>query len=56
MPKAEHENIVGRWFDDLFIWGDLDAVDGLVAPDLVTHGQGGTEATRGPEAWCEWLR
>ena len=56
MPKAEHENIVGRWFDDLFTRGDLDAVSELVAPDFVAHGQGGTEATHGREAFREWLR
>ena len=56
MPTAEHEDIVGRWFDDLFTRGDIEAVDDLVAPDFVAHGQGGTEATRGREAFREWLR
>lgn len=56
MPKSEHVNIVGRWFDDLFTRGDLGAVDDLVAPGLVAHGQGGSEATRGSEAFREWLR
>lgn len=56
MPTAEHANIVGRPFDDLFNRGDLDAVDGLVAPDFVAHGQGGSEAVRGREAFREWLR
>ncbi|CAA9537563.1 MAG: hypothetical protein AVDCRST_MAG05-5039 [uncultured Rubrobacteraceae bacterium] len=56
MPRAEHESIVGRWFDDLFTWGDLDAVDDLVAPGLVAHGQGGSEAVHGREAFREWLR
>ena len=56
MPPAEHVNIVARWFDDLFTRGDLDAVDDLVAPDFVAHGQGGSEATRGREAFREWLR
>lgn len=56
MPKAEHENIVGRWFDDLFTRGDLDAVDDLVAPDLVAHGQGGAEDAHGRESFREWLR
>ena len=56
MPKAEHENIVGRWFDDLFTRGDLDAVDDLVAPNLVVHWQGGAEAIHGRENFREWLR
>jgi steroid delta-isomerase-like uncharacterized protein len=56
VPTAEHENIVGRWFDDLFTRGDLDAVDDLVAPDFVAHGQGGMEATHGREAFRGWLR
>ena len=56
MPTDEHVNIVGRWFDDLFTRGDLDAVDDLVAPDLVAHGQGGSEDSRGREAFREWLR
>ena len=56
MPKAEHEGIVGRWFDDLFTRGDLDAVNGLVSPDFVAHGQGGSEAVHGREAFREWLR
>ena len=56
MPTDEHANIVRRWFDDLFVRGDLDAVDDLVAPDFVAHGQGGSEATRGREAFREWLR
>ena len=56
MPEAEHANIVARWFDDLFTRGDLDAVDGLVAPDFVAHGQGGMDDTHGREAFREWLR
>ncbi len=56
MPRAEHENIVGRWFDDLFTRGDLDAVDDLVAPDLVAHGQGGSEDNHGREVFRGWLR
>jgi steroid delta-isomerase-like uncharacterized protein len=56
VPTAEHENIVARWFEDLFTRGDLAAVDDLVAPDFVAHGQGGSEATRGREAFREWLR
>ena len=56
MPTDEHENIVKRWFDDLFTRGDLDVVDELVAPDLVAHGQGGMEDTRGRENFREWLR
>jgi steroid delta-isomerase-like uncharacterized protein len=56
VPTDEHANIVRRWFDDLFVRGDLDAVDDLVAPDFVAHGQGGSEATRGREAFREWLR
>lgn len=31
-------------------------MDSLVAPDFVAHGQGGSEATRGREAFREWLR
>jgi predicted ester cyclase len=34
----------------------LDAVDGLVAPDFVAHGQGGMEDSHGREAFREWLR
>jgi steroid delta-isomerase-like uncharacterized protein len=56
VPNAEHTNIVEHPFDDLFTRGDLDAVDSLVAPDFVAHGQGGSEATRGREAFREWLR
>ena len=56
MPKAEPADIVARWFDDLFARGDLGAVDGLVAPDFVAHGQGGMDDTRGREAFREWLR
>ncbi len=56
MAVAEHEHKVGRWYEDLFTRGDLDAVDDLVAPDFVAHGQGGTGATRGRVAFREWLR
>ncbi len=56
MPKAEHAKIVGRPFDDLFTRGDLDDVDDLVAPDFVAHGQGGSGAVRGREAFRGWLR
>jgi SnoaL-like domain len=51
VPNAEHTNIVEHPFDDLFTRGDLDAVDSLVAPDFVAHGQGGSESTRGREAF-----
>ncbi len=56
MPTPEHASIVERWFEDLFTRGDLEAVDGLVAPDFVVHGQGGMEDTHGREAFKEWLR
>ena len=56
MPSREHVGIVGRWFDDLFARGDLGAVDGLVAPDFVAHGQGGMEDNHGRENFREWLR
>ncbi|CAA9423024.1 MAG: hypothetical protein AVDCRST_MAG22-2714 [uncultured Rubrobacteraceae bacterium] len=56
MPKAEHVDVVRRWFDDLFTRGDLDAVDGLLAPDFVAHGQGGMEDTHGVEDFRGWLR
>jgi hypothetical protein len=51
VPNAEHTNIVEHPFDELFTRGDLDAVDSLVAPDFVAHGQGGSEATRGRETF-----
>lgn len=53
---AEHESVVGGWFDDLFTRGDLDAVDDLVAPNIVVHGQGGAEDSHGREAFRGWLR
>jgi predicted ester cyclase len=56
VPNAEHERVVRRPFDDLFTRGDLDAVDGLVAPDFVAHGQGGSEDAHGREPFREWLR
>ena len=56
MPTDEHEKVVGSWFDHLFTRGDLDAVDDLVVPDFVAHGQGGTDDTHGLEAFREWLR
>ena len=34
----------------------MDAVEGLVAPDFVAHGQGGMEDTHGRERFREWLR
>jgi len=43
VPLPEHVTIVERWFDDLFVSGDLDAVDDLVARDVVAHGQGGMD-------------
>jgi len=39
MPTQEHVSIVERWFEDLFTRGDLDAVEELVAPDFIAHGQ-----------------
>jgi steroid delta-isomerase-like uncharacterized protein len=56
MPVPEHVSIVEHWFDDLFTRGDLDAVDGLVVPDFVAHGQGGMDDTHGRETFREWLR
>ena len=55
MPNVEHEHVVRRWFDDLFTKGDFAFVDGLVAPDLVVHGQGGMEDSHGRENFREWL-
>ena len=56
MPAREHVGIVERWFKDLFTRGDLGAVDDLVAPDFVAHGQGGMDDTHGRETFREWLR
>jgi predicted ester cyclase len=54
-----YENIVQRWFEDLFTRGDLSAVEELVTADFVAYGTGGdgrTIETRGPGAFREWLR
>ena len=56
MPTREHVGLVERWFEDLFTRGDLDAVNELVAPDFVAHGQGGMEDSHGRETFREWLR
>ena len=54
-----YENIVQRWFEDLFTRGDLSAVEELVTADFVAYSTGGdgrTIETRGPGAFREWLR
>ena len=54
-----YENIVQRWFEDLFTRGDLSAVEELVTADFAAYGTGGdgrTIETRGPGAFREWLR
>ncbi len=56
MAVEEHASIVERWFEDLFTRGDLDAVDGLVAPDFVAHGQAGMDDNHGRETFRKWLR
>jgi predicted ester cyclase len=56
IPTPEHVNVVERWFDDLFTRGELDAVDYLVAPDFVAHGQGGTNDVHGRETFRKWPR
>src|SRR5215210_4133612 len=56
MPAREHVSIVERWFEDLFTRGDLDAVDDLVAPNFVAHGQGSMDDVHGRETFREWLR
>lgn len=59
VPNSDHEQIVERWYEDLFTRGDLSAVDELVAPDFVAYGAGSdgrTIETRGPSAFREWLR
>ena len=53
---GSYENIVQRWFEDLFTRGDLSAVEGLVTADFVAYGTGGdgrTIETRSPEAFRE---
>ena len=59
VPTREHQEIVERWFGDLFTKGHLDAVDELVAPDFVGYGAGGEgqiHESHGREAFREWLR
>ena len=59
IPTREHQEIVERWFEDLFTRGDLSAVDELVTADFVAYGTAGdgqTIETRGPAAFREWLR
>ena len=41
MPLGEHASLVERWLEYLFTRGELDAVDGLVAPDFAGYGTGG---------------
>jgi hypothetical protein len=52
-PAPEHVYIVERWFEDLFTRGDVAAVDELVVPDFVAHGQGGMDDSHGREAFRE---
>jgi hypothetical protein len=40
-----YENIVERWFEDLFTRGDLSAVEELVTADFVAYGTGGDGRT-----------
>jgi predicted ester cyclase len=59
IPTRQHQQIVERWFEDLFTRADLSAVDELVSADFVAYGTGGdgqSIQTRGPDAFREWLR
>ena len=56
MPTREHQQIVERWFEDLFTRADLSAVDELVSADFVAYGTGGdgqSIETRGPDAFTD---
>jgi hypothetical protein len=41
IPTREHQEIIERWFEDLFTRADLSAVDELVSADFVAYGTGG---------------
>jgi hypothetical protein len=54
IPTHEYQEIIERWFEDLFTRGDLSAVDELVSADFVaycTGGDGRTIETRGPRCF-----
>jgi hypothetical protein len=38
----DHADVVQRWLDEVWMGGDLDVVDELVAPRYVRHGPSGT--------------
>lgn len=55
MSVQESKAIVERWFQDIFVEGNLAVVDEIVAPDFVAHGQGNDAGACGREAFKEWL-
>jgi hypothetical protein len=50
IPTREHQQIVERWFEDLFTSGDLSAVDELLSADFVAYGTGATDKPSRPAA------
>jgi predicted ester cyclase len=58
IPTHEYQEIIERWFEDLFTRADLSVVEELVSADFVAYGTGGdgqSIETRGPDAFREWL-
>src|SRR4249920_1034218 len=49
MGEAENKALVGRFYDEVWVTGNLDAADEVFAPDYVRHDFRATEALPGPE-------
>ena len=48
MGEAENKALVGRFYDEVWVTGNLDAADEVFAPDYVRHDFRAPRRFRGP--------
>src|SRR5699024_8422236 len=56
LPGSEKEKIVKIWFTEVFMNGDLEAVDTVAAKNMVVHSQGNHEGSAGTDNFKNWLK
>ncbi|HEY4382864.1 MAG TPA: nuclear transport factor 2 family protein [Ktedonobacteraceae bacterium] len=56
MASDAHRTIAECWMDDVFVRGDMEALDELLASEFISTDLSGRVGAQGVEAFKKWLR
>lgn len=55
MTRDRNVELVNRWFHEVFLNGDIKALEEIAAEDLILHSQGADEEMVGRDNFNNWL-